>query len=114
MTRILLARRNIAWLILPLVLVSAAGAWLAFDPGFSRERRITNASTDMPKDEFERRVRDYLLAHPEVILQSVNQFEARQKAKEETEVQAIVKSRADEIFRDASTPVSGNRRRYPC
>ena len=108
MTRRLWTRRSIAWLVLPLVLVSAAGAWLAFDPGFGRQRRIANPSTDVPKDEFEQRVRDYLLAHPEVIMQSVNQLEARQKANEETEVQAIVKNRADEIFQDAATPRSGN------
>src|SRR5258708_17677289 len=42
-------------------------------------------------------------------MQSDNQLQARQKANEETEVQAIVKNRADEIFQDAATPVSGNR-----
>lgn len=99
--------RRVAWLVLPLVLVSAAAAWLAFDPGFRRQQ-TANLSTGAPKDEFERRVHDYLMAHPDVIMQSVNQLEARQRAKDETEVQAIVKSRADEIFRDAATPVSGN------
>src|SRR5713101_5140017 len=44
----------------------------------------------------------------DVIMQSVNQVEARRRAKDGTEVQAIVKSRADEIFRDAATPVSGD------
>jgi protein-disulfide isomerase len=99
--------RRVAWLVLPLVLVSAAAAWLAFDPGFRRQQ-TANLSTGAPNDEFERRVHDYLMAHPDVIMQSVNQLEARQRAKDETEVQAIVKSRADEIFRDAATPVSGN------
>lgn len=108
MTRIVFTWRNVAWLILPLVLVSAAVAWFAFDPGFRRERATANLATEVPKDDFERRVRDYLLAHPEVIMQSVNQLEARQRVNEETEAQAIVKSRADEIFRDAATPVSGN------
>lgn len=48
------------------------------------------------------------MAHPDIIMQSVNQLEARQRAKDETEVQAIVKSRANEIFHDAATPQSGN------
>lgn len=48
------------------------------------------------------------MAHPDVIMRSVNQLEARQRAKEETEVQATVKSRAEEIFRDAASPVGGN------
>jgi protein-disulfide isomerase len=102
------APRYIVWLILPLVLVAAVAAWIAFDPGFRRERQIANLETDAPKDEFERRVQDYLMAHPDVIMRSVNQLEARQRAKEETEVQATVKSRAEEIFRDAASPVGGN------
>jgi protein-disulfide isomerase len=108
MTRMLWARRYIAWLVLPLLLVSAVAAWLAFDPGFGRGRQSANLMTDAPKDEFERRVRDYLLAHPDVIIQSVNQLDARQRAKAETEVQEMIKSRADEIFQDAAAPIGGN------
>ncbi len=109
MTRNFSAPRYMVWLILPLVLVAAVAAWIAFDPGFRRGHQIANLSTDAPpKDEFERRIQDYLMAHPDVIMQSVNQLEARQRAKDETEVQSIVKGRADEIFRDAATPVSGN------
>ncbi len=108
MTSRLWARRYIAWLVFPLVLVGAAAAWIAFDPGFRRGHQISDLSADAANDEFERRVHDYLMAHPDVIMQSVNQLEARQRAKEETEVQEIVKSRADEIFRDAAAPTGGN------
>ena len=108
MTRNLWIRRLIAWLGLPLILLGAVAAWLVLDPAFRREHQIANLAAEAPKDEFERRVHDYLLAHPEVIMQSVSQFEARRRANEETEVQAIVKSRADEIFRDAAAPTSGN------
>ncbi|MGH6753818.1 MAG: hypothetical protein ACREDP_16810, partial [Bradyrhizobium sp.] len=102
------APRYMVWSILPLVLVAAVAAWIAFDPGFRRGHQIADLSTDAPpKDEFERRIHDYLMTHPDVIMQSVNQLEARQRTKDETDVQAIVKSRADEIFRDAETPVSG-------
>ncbi len=108
MTRRLWAQRYIASLILPVVLVGSAAAWIVFDPGFRRDRQTASLSTNATKDKFERRVHDYLMAHPDVIMQSVNQLEARQRAKDETEVQAIVKGRADEIFRDAATPVGGN------
>jgi protein-disulfide isomerase len=107
MTRIW-AGRYVAWLVLPVILVGAVAAWLAIDPGFQPNLGNAGLSTDVPKDEFERRVRDYLLAHPDVIVQSVNQLEARQRAKAETEVQEMIKSRADEIFRDASAPTGGN------
>ncbi|MFH1344098.1 MAG: DsbA family protein [Pseudomonadota bacterium] len=108
MTRRLWARRYAAWLVLPLIVVGAVAAWLAFDPGFRREHQIASLSIDAPKDEFERRVRDYLMANPDVIMQSVNQLEARQRTKDQTEVQAIVKSRAEEIFSDAEAPTGGN------
>src|SRR5260370_41615335 len=108
MTRNLWIRRLIAWLGLPLILLGAVAAWLVLDPAFRREHQIANLAAEAPKDEFERRVHDYLLAHPEVIMQSVSQFEARQRANEETEVQAIVQSRANEIFRDAAAPTGGN------
>jgi protein-disulfide isomerase len=54
------------------------------------------------------RVQTYLLDHPEVIIESVNRMEARQRASAEAEVQTIVKSHADELFRDADSPVGGN------
>lgn len=108
MTRNLPARRFIGWLLLPLLLLGAFGAWLVFDPGFRWGRQMSNVVADMPKDEFDRRVRDYLLGHPEVIMQSVNQLETRQRSNEETEVQTILKSHADEIFRDPASPVGGN------
>ena len=108
MARNLWIRRLIAWLGLPLILLGAVAAWVILDPGFRREHQIANLAAEAPKDEFERRVHDYLMAHPEAIMQSVTQLEARQRANEETEVQTIVKSRADEIFRDAAAPTSGN------
>ncbi len=108
MTRRTWSGRYVAWLVVPLILAGAVAAWLVVDPGFPRDRGNTGTSTDVPKDEFERRVRDYLLAHPDVIIQSVNQLEASQRAKAETEVQEMIKSRASEIFQDAAAPTSGN------
>jgi hypothetical protein len=40
------------------------------------------AVAGMPKDEFERRVHDYLLAHPEVISEAINRLEAQQRQQE--------------------------------
>src|SRR5260370_8230215 len=108
MTRRTWSGRYVAWLVVPLIVAGAVAAWLVVDPGFPRDRGNTGTSTDVPKDEFERRVRDYLLAHPDVIIQSVNQLEASQRAKAETEVQEMIKSRASEIFQDAAAPTSGN------
>jgi protein-disulfide isomerase len=93
--------------LLVLLLIGGA-AWFAFDPGFRLGQKRPRLLADMPKDEFERRVQTYLLDHPEVIIESVNRMEARDRASAEAEVQAIAKSHAQELFRDPDSPVGGN------
>jgi protein-disulfide isomerase len=57
---------------------------------------------------FERQVRSYLLANPEVIIESVNGMEARQKAAEENELTAILVQWRDEVFNDPASPLDAN------
>ncbi len=94
------------WIVPPLAVLGAITAWFALDPGFGRSK--SDVATSMPPDAFERRVRDYLLKNPEVIVEAVQRLEARRYATEESEVQAVLKSRADEVFRDPASPVVGN------
>jgi len=63
---------------------------------------------DMSQQEFDRRVRDYLLANPEVIEEALQGLEARRRQAEESEAKAVLTERADEIFRDPASPVGGN------
>src|SRR5262245_20569679 len=100
--------RLIAWLLVLLILLAVVGAWFAFHPGFRWEQSGAHWAAAMPKDEFEQRIQTYLLDHPEVIIESLNRMEERQRASAETEVQAIIQSRADELFRDVDSPVGGN------
>jgi protein-disulfide isomerase len=94
------------WVVPPLLVIGAVAAWFALDPGFGRSASDTATAT--PPDAFERRVRDYLLKNPEVIVEAVQRLEARRYATEESEVQAVLKSRANEVFRDPASPVVGN------
>lgn len=102
------SRKRLGWLIMPLLVVVAAGAWFAFDPAFRLGRPASDVSAALPKDEFEQRVRDYILNNPEIIMEAARRFEQRQRAAEESEITAVLKSRADEIFRDKESPVGGN------
>jgi protein-disulfide isomerase len=63
---------------------------------------------DIPQEEFDRRVRDYLLANPEVIMQAVQSLEARQREAEENQAQTALAAQAEEVFRDPASPVGGN------
>src|SRR5260370_14548051 len=72
------------WLLPPLLVALAAITWFECD-GISRfQRPALHLAPDAPKDEFERRVRDYLLDHPDVIMEAVSRFEARQRTEEES------------------------------
>ncbi|CAN7568962.1 DsbA family protein [Phyllobacterium sp. LjRoot231] len=57
---------------------------------------------------FERQVRSYLLANPDVIVESVNGMEARQKATEENELTLVLAQRHDDVFNDPASPVGAN------
>lgn len=100
-------RRVLSWLLLPLLLVGAVSAWFALDPGF-RSRITSNSAAEIPQDAFERRVRSYLMEHPEVIVEAVERLQARQQAAAQTEANAVLKAHANEILRDPDSPVGGN------
>ncbi len=100
------ARRSRAWLIVPLVALGIGGAWIAGAP-VPRIGSVAFAA-DMSQQEFERRVRDYLLAHPEVIGEAIDRLQARQAELNAAAAKAALKDHAAEVFRDPDSPVSGN------
>src|SRR3546814_17097438 len=65
------------------------------------------AASDEP-DEFGRRVRAYLLENPQVIVEAMQVLQTRQQAAAASEVEAALAPRADEVFRDPMSPVTGN------
>jgi len=68
----------------------------------------TAVAADTSQDEFEQRVRNYLLAHPEVISDALNRLEAKQGEQDAAAAQAALKAHAAEVFQDPDSPVSGN------
>jgi len=68
----------------------------------------TAIAADTSQDEFEQRVRNYLLAHPEVISDALNRLEAKQGEQDAAGAQAALKAHAAEVFQDPDSPVSGN------
>jgi protein-disulfide isomerase len=101
------SRRVSGWVALVVVVVAAIAAWVAFDPGF-RSARTALFAAGMSQDEFDRRVHDYIVNNPEVIIQSVQALQARQQREALTDTQDALKARAEEIFRDPDSPVDGN------
>jgi protein-disulfide isomerase len=63
---------------------------------------------DLPREAVEEIIHDYILKHPEVILESVRALQERQRnAENERSRQAIV-TRRGELLRDPESPVGGN------
>jgi len=99
--------------LLPVLLLVLGGAWYMLGPTLraglnTGEATAAEATAGMSKDEFERRVHDYLIAHPEVIGEAVNRLEALQREQEAKQAQVVLKSRADQVFHDPDDPVGGN------
>lgn len=87
------------------------GVWLA-DSSSLHMGRVTVAAegqqSQIPQDEFEQRVRNYLLAHPEVVGEAINRLEAQQGERQAAAAKAALKSHEAEVFQDPDSPVGGN------
>ncbi len=59
-------------------------------------------------DQFEQRVREYLLRNPEVIMEALRILQERQRAAEAEGLKRTIAERSDEILNDPAAPVGGN------
>lgn len=66
------------------------------------------AETGISKQEFDNRVREFLLENPEVIAEAMNKLEERQRDAQKKVVQTVVKTRSNDLLHDKDTPVGGN------
>jgi protein-disulfide isomerase len=68
------------------------------------------AQTSAPADRqaIEQIIHDYLIAHPEVLVEALKAGDAKAKADEEAEVRAQIAKHQDELIHDAKSPVGGN------
>ena len=65
-------------------------------------------STPVEQQRIEQIIHDYLLAHPEVIVESLRAADAKQKQKQEDASRAAIVARRKELLEDPSAPVGGN------
>ncbi len=91
------------------VLAVVAGAWIVIDvTAYGGLAGRAALAEDLSADELEQRIRDYILQHPEVIVEALRNFEERQQAAAANKTQSVIASRRDEIFNDPATPIGGN------
>ncbi len=103
-------RKILGWGLFLFVVVGSATAWFALDTGFRTDNEALTVGENIPADEFDRRVRDYILNNPEVIAEAVQKLRARQQqAAEQTRREAAGAVRPvngqDHILGDPGAPV---------
>src|SRR5260370_40700736 len=86
------------WALLPLILIATAGVWFGTERSVLRLPKAVAA--EMPQDEFEQRVRTYLLQHPEVIADAINRLQERQAPQGTAQGTAEGKAPNDEEVRE--------------
>ena len=66
------------------------------------------AAPGLDKERIEKLIESYILRHPEVILKSVRDHQAREKAAQAAQAKANLKARHKELTRSPGSPVGGN------
>ena len=66
------------------------------------------ASVGMTKEEFNSRVREFLLENPEVIAEAMQKLQEKEQVAQKQIVRTILKTRSNDLLHDKDTPVGGN------
>jgi protein-disulfide isomerase len=90
-----------------LLAVVSLFVWLVL-PSSPRLAAADLATGYSPPADFDERVRDYLLRHPEVILEAVQLMKERQSAAGAGELKTLVAAHHAEVFNDPDSPIGGN------
>ena len=81
------------------LLVGLTG-WFLLNPAFQGAQRSAMAAGEMSQDQLDQRIHDYILAHPEILVQALQSLDQRQREAEAAQAKQMLKARADDIFRD--------------
>ncbi|MHA1151704.1 MAG: DsbA family protein [Alphaproteobacteria bacterium] len=78
------------------------------DPAAAQEQSRPGGFAPEQVEGIEQIVRDYLLAHPEVMIQSLTEYQQRQKVAEKQRQQESVAASLPALTQDSDAPVLGN------
>jgi protein-disulfide isomerase len=89
----------------PAALCLAAGLALMLPaPG----AQAADALSAAQKQEMDQRIHDYLLAHPEVLVESLQSYDQKQTADQEAQQKQAIVARRGDLLQSAGDPVAGN------
>jgi protein-disulfide isomerase len=93
--------------VLAVLALGIAGPWIA-KPSELHFADAARAAADVPLDEFEQRIRSYLLSHPEVIAEALNRLQTKQDEQDAAAAKSVLKAHIADVFQDPDSPVGGN------
>jgi protein-disulfide isomerase len=93
--------------VLAVLALGIAGLWIA-KPSELHFADAARAAADVPQDQFEQRIRSYLLSHPEVIAEALNRLQAKQDEQDAAAAKSVLKAHIADVFHDPDSPVGGN------
>jgi protein-disulfide isomerase len=90
--------------------VLALLAALVVAPAFAADPapQATNV-TPAERAKIEQVVRDYLLTHPEVLVEAIQKLEAKEETARADQAKSVMTAKKDELFADPMSPVGGNK-----
>ena len=74
----------------------------------AQEASQDGARIELPADQVEAIVRDYLMREPEIIYEALQELQRRETAAEAERQKAALAGRRDDLFQSAASPVGGN------
>ena len=90
------------------VVLAILGLGLSLAPASAQEQSLPGGFTADQVQGVESIVREYLLAHPEVLVEALTEYQKRQKVAEEQLRQQAIVTRNQELTEDPAAPVLGN------
>jgi protein-disulfide isomerase len=88
------------------LMIGLAGAAVAC--GSAAPAAAAEPAETMTREEVEGIVRDYLLAHPEVIIEALEGYQRRVQAAQVAASREAIAAATDELLDDPDTPIAGN------
>jgi protein-disulfide isomerase len=101
-----LAARRLLFCLLSMAALALMGALGIDQVNAQAARPMSSQAAEL--DEFEQRVREYLLKNPEVIMEALQILQERQRAAEAENLKRTIAERGEEILNDPAAPVGGN------
>lgn len=91
------------------VLVLAFAIWVGLALASSQSKTVNQSPAGQTQpDDFDQRIREYLLKNPEVVVEAIQRWQEHQRTAQADQIKTVIASRSEEIFNDPDSPVGGN------